>query len=65
MEKAKQTVTGVEVVDARTVRLKVDTLRSGGMGYVHELTMPGVRDRSGRGLLHAAAYYTLQRMPAQ
>jgi hypothetical protein len=65
MEKARQTVAGVEVVDARTVRLKVDSLRSGGMGYVHELTMPGVRAKDGRKLLHEAAYYTVQRVPGR
>ncbi len=65
MEKAKQTVAGVEVVDARTVKLKIDSLRYGGMGYVHELTMPGVRSAAGGKLLHDVAYYTVQRVPGK
>jgi len=65
METAKVAIAGVEVVDARTVRLRADGLRTGGLGYVHELTMPGVRDASGRRLLHDVAYYTLHRLPAR
>lgn len=65
MEKAKQAVTGAEVIDARTVRIKVDALRSGGMGFVHELTMPGVRSAAGQKLLHDVAYYTVQRIPGK
>ncbi|MDX2116551.1 MAG: hypothetical protein SFY96_00025 [Planctomycetota bacterium] len=58
------------IVESPTVvRLKVDGLRSGGMGYVHELSMPGVRVAQAEdggekpGLLHTTAYYTLQAIP--
>lgn len=64
MESARQKVVAADVMDARTVRLRIDRLRSGGMGYVHELSLPGVRDAEGRGLLHPIAYYTLQKVPA-
>lgn len=53
----------VNRVNPRTVRLITEPLRSGGMGFVHELEMPGVRDGAGAGLLHPVAYYTLQRVP--
>jgi hypothetical protein len=61
-------IMGVEAVGPRAVRLRVDGLRSGGMGYVHELHVKdlaaapdpnGVREP----LLHDAAYYTVQRIP--
>jgi len=65
MESARQKVVAAEVVDPKTVRLRVDKLRGGGMGYVHELSLPGVRDSGGKGLLHPIAYYTLQKIPPQ
>lgn len=65
METARQKVVAAKVVGPRTVRLQVETLRGGGMGYVHELTLPGVRDAQGRGLLHAVAYYTMQKIPGR
>ncbi|MBX3357520.1 MAG: hypothetical protein KF745_03740 [Phycisphaeraceae bacterium] len=58
------TITRATVTSPRTVRLTVDGLRDGGEGYVHELSMPGVTNKEGRGLLHTEAYYTLQRLPA-
>lgn len=63
IEKAAQKIVGVEVVDPRTVRVRVDALRSGGEGYVHELSLPGVRGSDGQELLHTMAYYTMQKMP--
>jgi hypothetical protein len=63
MDTAPQRIAAAEVLDARTVRLRVESLRTGDMGYVHELTLPGVRDAGGRPLLHAAAYYTVQKIP--
>ena len=65
MDTARQKITSVDIVDARTVRLHVDRLRTGEMGYVHELTMPGVKDAEGGSLLHAVAYYTLQQIPGK
>ena len=35
------------------------------MGYVHELSLPGVKDAAGKSLLHNVAYYTVQRIPGQ
>lgn len=46
--------------DGRSVRLIVDGLA---IAYVHELRLPGVRDRDGNPLLHPEAYYTLNRIP--
>lgn len=46
--------------DALRVRLVIDGLRE---GFVHELTAPGVRSAEGKPLLHAEAYYTLNRLP--
>lgn len=65
VETAPVPVVSAEVIDARRVRLRVSGLREGGMGYVHELRFAGLRDSSGRALLHDVAYYTLQRIPAE
>lgn len=46
--------------DGRSVRLVVDGLQP---GHVHELLLPGIRSRAGVPLLHAQAYYTLNRIP--
>jgi len=62
-------ITGVEPIDARTVRLRVDRLRR---GHVHELHLEGVRsgayedaaEPAGSPLLHSVAYYTLNEIPA-
>jgi hypothetical protein len=63
-------ITKAEVTGPKTVRLTLGEWRSGGMGYVHELSMPGVKldmkpdvKRGGEGLLHSLAYYTVQRVP--
>jgi hypothetical protein len=47
--------------DNRSVRLYIDGLQE---GHVHELHLPGVRAADGRPLLHKAAYYTLNYIPA-
>ncbi|MFN0132466.1 MAG: hypothetical protein ACKVW3_08060 [Phycisphaerales bacterium] len=65
MDTMRPTITKIEVLGPRSVRLHIDPLRRGGMGYVHELAMPGVRDAQGEPLLHAVAYYTVQRVPAK
>ncbi|MCA9299687.1 MAG: hypothetical protein KDA28_11505, partial [Phycisphaerales bacterium] len=62
VEKAPNRITGVERIDARTVRVLVDEIRTGPMGFVHELRIDGVRARDGRPLLHDRAYYTVQRL---
>ncbi len=47
--------------DSRTVRLRIDNLKP---LYVHELQAAGIRDATGFPLLHDAAYYTLNQIPA-
>jgi hypothetical protein len=64
MESAAQKIAAAKVVDARTVRLTIDKLRAGGMGWVHELSLPGVKNARGEGLLHPVGYYTVQKLPA-
>ena len=63
METKKVRVTGAAVRGPRTVRLSLEDVRSGGMGYVHELSFVGVRSAGGAPLLHTTAYYTVQRVP--
>ena len=46
--------------DGLNVRLVVGKLLP---GHIHELHLPGVRDRGGRRLLHDVAYYTLNQVP--
>ncbi len=46
--------------DGLSARLVVEGLQE---GHIHELHLPGVRSRSGRPLLHDAAYYTLNSIP--
>jgi hypothetical protein len=48
--------------DHRRVRLVVDGLQA---GHIHELVAAGVRSAAGSPLLHAEAYYTLNRIPAE
>ena len=48
--------------DGRSVTLRVSPLRA---MYVHELHADGVRSADGNKLLHADAYYTLNRIPKQ
>jgi hypothetical protein len=56
-------VTSVDVSDDRLrVRLHVDGLKA---GNIHELHAAGVRSASGATLLHAEAYYTLNRIPKE
>jgi hypothetical protein len=45
--------------DAKSVRLKISGLQR---GHVHELHADGVRSQTGLPLLHAQAYYTLNRL---
>ncbi len=48
--------------DGLAVRLTINGLRT---GYVHELTLPGLRSAEGEALLHREAYYTLNVIPSQ
>jgi hypothetical protein len=63
METQNLRITGAELVGPRTVRISVDGLRYAGMGYVHELHLPGVRNADAEPPLHDVAYYTLMNMP--
>lgn len=65
MERQQLRIVRAEVVNARKVRLVVESLRFGGEGYVHELHMPGVVNTEGETLLHDEAYYTLNRLPQE
>ncbi|MEM8670738.1 MAG: hypothetical protein AAGG48_24640 [Planctomycetota bacterium] len=59
----QQSLTITEAIvseDRMRVRLKVNGLRE---LFVHELTAHGVRGKNGEPLLHANAYYTLNRIP--
>lgn len=61
VDKLNPKVTSAQVSeDGMSVILKVDTLTK---GHVHELKMPGVKSAQGKGLLHKAAYYTLNEIP--
>ncbi len=46
--------------DNKSVRLYIDGLQE---GYVQEIRLPGVRSEDGLPVLHAEAYYTLNRIP--
>ena len=46
--------------DGHSVEIEVSGLRE---GYVHELSIDGLLSHSGLALLHAEAYYTLNRIP--
>lgn len=46
--------------DGKSVRLVIDAPQ---IGHVHELHLPGVRNQSGRPVLHPSAYYTLNYLP--
>lgn len=66
MDARKLTISRAELTAPNTVRLRVDGLRDGGMGFVHELSAAGLRAKDdGRPILHSKAYYTLQRIPRQ
>ena len=61
VDKTSPTITGIVVSgDKRTVHLKIDGLVK---GNVHELRMPGVKNKAGQPLLHPVAYYTLNEIP--
>ncbi len=53
-------VSATPSADGLGVRLVVDKLVR---GHIHELHLPGVRDRTGKPLLHDVAYYTLNQIP--
>ncbi|HWA99123.1 MAG TPA: hypothetical protein VG713_11550, partial [Pirellulales bacterium] len=62
VDRTSPTITKAVVSDdGRAVRLYVDGLQR---GHVHELHLDGLRSAAGRPLLHAAAYYTMNRIPA-
>jgi uncharacterized cupredoxin-like copper-binding protein len=46
--------------DGRSVRIALDSLRE---GYVHEISMSGVRSDGGAALLHDVGYYTVNQIP--
>ncbi len=61
-------VVGVQVLGTRIVLLTCEGVRSGGMGYVHELHIKGLSCKPAEGdtgeeLLHPVAYYTVQIIP--
>lgn len=56
-------IVSAKMTGPRMVSLTVEGLRDGGEGFVHELSMPGVKAKDGRKLLHQMAYYTLHRIP--
>ena len=51
----------IVAADKLSVRLVIDGLVE---GHVHELHLPGVRSDKGDALVHPAAYYTLNKIPA-
>ncbi|HAV62538.1 MAG TPA: hypothetical protein DCY13_09260 [Verrucomicrobiales bacterium] len=46
--------------DGKSVRLVVDKIAE---GHVHELHLPGVKNRAGKPLLHPIGYYTMNQIP--
>lgn len=56
-------IVGAKLIDARRLALTCEGVRGGGMGFVHELKMTGVKAGSGEELLHGLAYYTVQVIP--
>jgi len=61
IEQADQRITSaIPSADGLSVRLVIDSLV---VGHIHELHMPGLRDRTGEPLLHDVAYYTLNQIP--
>jgi len=46
--------------DLRSVTLEIEGLEP---HYVHELRLPGIRNRAAQPVLHPIAYYTLNRIP--
>jgi hypothetical protein len=61
LEQANQRIVSASLsADGLVVRLVVDKLVR---GHVHELHLPGLRDRTGQALVHDVAYYTLNQIP--
>ena len=58
---AKNLSSATVSADGLTVHLVVDKLV---VGHIHELHLPGLRDRAGKPLVHDVAYYTLNQIPA-
>lgn len=65
MDSKKSAITMAQLISPDTVRIHLDTVRSGGMGFVHELSATGVKSEKNAALLHDIAYYTVQRLPTQ
>lgn len=63
MDTKRLDVRKVESISERVVRVTLSEVRSGKMGFVHELSAPGVKNKTGSGLLHQTAYYTVQVVP--
>ena len=61
IERADQrTVSATPSSDGLSVRLVVDKLV---VGHIHELHLPGLRDRAGQPLVRDVSYYTLNQIP--
>jgi len=67
MGTARRQITAADLVVACTVRLHVNKLRRGGAGYVHELSLLGVKEAEAESLRRNVAHYTgyPQRCPIQ
>lgn len=63
MDTRAHAITSVEREGPRSVRIRLDEMRHGGMGYVYELKAVGVAAEDGEAVLHDRAYYTVQRLP--
>jgi glucose/arabinose dehydrogenase len=62
VDKSQPKITGVKVIDDKTVRVTVDALIQ---GHIHTLKMEGLRSKDGEKLLHNTGYYTLNEIPAK
>ncbi len=63
VDRTKPVIKEVKVAaDGLSVQLVIDGLVE---GHIHELHLPGVRSKAGEPLLHDAAYYTLNKIPAK
>lgn len=61
VDHTQPTISGVSVINDRTVHLKIDGLQ---IGHVHELHVEGVRSaKENFPILHPIAYYTLNYLP--
>jgi hypothetical protein len=58
--KTLKVTSAIPAKDGLSVDLRVEGLRE---GYVHELDVTKLKDKDGKPLLHAQAYYTLNRIP--